>query len=190
MVGESVRILNDYDHSVPFDEYNVNMEWYIRQAKDFIEEIEPVNKPISMFADGTDFSAKTGSITEMEVVLPKKQKPASEKDILDAANTKRTFPVEKGYLLVKRVDTTYKTPTISVYSLAKGIEMNLKMTSAMFTSRPLSSNDVILLKRASKKPKRTLRGAEWVTVPNKFVYYIESFELVSSIPQFIKQNRL
>lgn len=190
MVGESVRILNDYDPAVLFEDYKVNMEWYIRQAKDFVEEIEPINKPISMFAEGTDFSAKKGSITETEIAVPKKKKATSEKDILESANTKRTFPVEKGYLLVKRVNTTYKTPSISVYSLAKGIEMTLKISTAMFEKNKLYANDVILLRRTSKKPKKRLEGAEWVTVPNEFVYYIESFDHVTSIPMFIKQNRL
>lgn len=194
MVGESVKVLNDYDSSVNFVDYNVNMEWYIRQAKDFIEEIEPVSKPMSMFADNTDFSAKRGSITETEVVIPKKKKKTtSEKDILESASTKRTFPVEKGYLLVKRVTVSQfktKTATISVYSLAKGIEMNLKMTPAMFEATKISANDVILLKRTSKKPRKIAQGADWVVVPNEFNYYIESFELVKNIPLFIKQNRL
>jgi hypothetical protein len=38
---EQVRLLNNYDHTLPFDAYDVDMEFYRKEAQSYIEEIEP-----------------------------------------------------------------------------------------------------------------------------------------------------
>ena len=47
--GSSVQVLNDYDAQTPFSQYNVNLDFYKREAMKYIEEIEPPARQASMF---------------------------------------------------------------------------------------------------------------------------------------------
>lgn len=40
-VGKQVRILNNYDPSLPFESYDVDISFYRKEAQSYIEEIEP-----------------------------------------------------------------------------------------------------------------------------------------------------
>jgi len=40
--GETVQILNDYDSSKPFDEYNADISYYKKEAEKIIREIRPI----------------------------------------------------------------------------------------------------------------------------------------------------
>lgn len=48
-VGYSVQLLNDFDDQVPFNQYDVNLEFYKKEALKYIEEIEPPARQSSMF---------------------------------------------------------------------------------------------------------------------------------------------
>lgn len=50
LVGNAVRILNQYDWSVPIEDYDIDYDWYIRKAELMIEEMLQLNKPMDMFA--------------------------------------------------------------------------------------------------------------------------------------------
>ena len=64
--GKTVQILNDYNPDKPFHEYNVNKEFYIKEAKELIKKIEPeaVQSPLfemnQDFGKRTDFTGKIG----------------------------------------------------------------------------------------------------------------------------------
>jgi hypothetical protein len=40
-VGNYVRMLNDYDSKTPFEEYDVNLNFYKEEVMKIIDEIEP-----------------------------------------------------------------------------------------------------------------------------------------------------
>jgi hypothetical protein len=40
-VGEQVRILNNFDPTLPFESYDVDLDFYRKEAQSYIEEIEP-----------------------------------------------------------------------------------------------------------------------------------------------------
>lgn len=48
-VGKLVRILNDFDKDIPFSEYNVNLDFYKKEALKYIDEIEPLAVQGSLF---------------------------------------------------------------------------------------------------------------------------------------------
>ena len=48
-VGNTVQLLNDFDDQVPFSQYDVNLDFYRREALKYIQEIEPPSRQASMF---------------------------------------------------------------------------------------------------------------------------------------------
>lgn len=58
-VGHSVTILNDYNSSDKFEDYDVNFNFYIKECNDIIEELEPSVTQIDMFSNVEDWGRKT-----------------------------------------------------------------------------------------------------------------------------------
>jgi hypothetical protein len=48
-VGNSVQLLNDFDDRLPFSHYDVNLDFYKREALKYIEEIEPSLRQAALF---------------------------------------------------------------------------------------------------------------------------------------------
>ena len=48
-VGKHTRLLNDFNESVPLNDYDINFSFYKNEAKKSIEEIEPSNKQFNIF---------------------------------------------------------------------------------------------------------------------------------------------
>jgi hypothetical protein len=60
LVGNSVQLLNDFDQEIPFSDYDINFDFYKKEAVKHIEEIEPTIRQTSMF-DLFDFQTEDGS---------------------------------------------------------------------------------------------------------------------------------
>lgn len=191
MVGQPVTILNDYDPTVPFEGYDINFKWYIKQAKDMIEEIEPTTVQLDMFGN-TTLSATTTSLSEeTSNKLANTKVPSKPKDILEAPKTKKKFPVSRSFMLVTNISTTEAgVKNITVYNLASGREAKLKMNKVLYGVKAIEVGNLLEITRFSKKQKSYKDGKNYVDVAGEFFYYIESFEIVRDIEKFIKQNRL
>jgi len=48
-VGNYVQLQNDFDDQIPFNQYDVNFDFYRKEALKYIEEIEPTVRQTSMF---------------------------------------------------------------------------------------------------------------------------------------------
>jgi hypothetical protein len=59
-VGNYVQLLNDFDPEIPFSEYDINFDFYKKEALKHIEEIEPTIRQASMF-DWFDSQPEGGS---------------------------------------------------------------------------------------------------------------------------------
>lgn len=51
LVGENVTILNDYDETLPISEYNINYDWYISEAKKYVDGILEYSDTFQPFVD-------------------------------------------------------------------------------------------------------------------------------------------
>ena len=181
-VGKTVRLLNDYDPEVSFEEYDVNVNWYIREAQSIIDEIEP--KQISMFGEDIDYGTKPVRLQTPKTNLAPKVKVPKEKDIREASKTRRTFNVSAKYMLVEKLDTKF-APRLEMYSLEKGTGKHiLKIKKSVFEKKPVRIGDVLLLGDIRKEPK-TVKGENgFVKVEGEWVWWIYDYDIVSDFKDF------
>src|SRR5258706_1215370 len=152
MVGLPVTILNDYDPNIPFEQYDINFKWYIKQAKDMIEEIEPTIIQLDMFGNATMIATTTSLSQETSAKLSETKKPKKPKDILEADKTKKKFPVSRSFMLVTGISTTEAgVKNITVYNLASGREAKLKMNKVLFGGKSVDVGNLLEITRFSKK---------------------------------------
>lgn len=181
-VGKTVRLLNDYDREVPFEDYDVNVNWYIREAQSIIDEIEP--KQISMFGENIDYGTKPARLQTPKTNLTPKVKIPKEKDIREASKTRRTFNVSAKYMLVEKLDTKF-APRLEMYSLEKGTGKHiLKIKKSVFEKKPVRIGDVLLLNDIRKEPKTVKGDNGFVNVEGEWVWWIYDYDIVNDFKDF------
>lgn len=129
-VNRTVRILNDYDTSVPFDTYKIDYSFYEKEVMKMVDEIEP--KQLKLFDVS---SVGVSNKTKMTARTPKVDVEVDEKNIirtlnklgknqlssrLDAivANSETIEEISNRYTYV--MDFDHRTMEIKSYCLAKG----------------------------------------------------------------------
>ena len=60
-VGNCVQLQNDFDRAIPFSDYDINFDFYKKEAKKCIEEIEPTVTQASLFDLFADFQTTDAS---------------------------------------------------------------------------------------------------------------------------------
>lgn len=187
-VGKMVQLLNEYDKNKPFDEYLVNKDWYIKEAKSMIEEIEPSVVQISMFDMNADYGKRTNFLGQ-EVIKKKKtiSTPAEKKitiqEVTGANRTKLTYDVDSKYALVVSVDLKY-SPSVKFYSLSKGTETNFKIRKETFNARKLSVGQIVSLEEFEKKPKWVKDGKGFKEVKGEFVWWLANYKIIETVEDF------
>lgn len=92
-VGEQVRILNDFDATVPFEDYDVDLSFYEKEAMKIVNEIEPPQ--LTLFSLSFQDAGK-----KTKIEMPKKEEPIQEK----ATTVSNINKLGKNQLL-KRIET-------------------------------------------------------------------------------------
>lgn len=143
-VGNTTQILNDYDESKPFDEYDVDLLFYEREANKFIDEIRP--KQMSLF-DHEKIGygeiprmeyTPSENIEEEELVinieyLNKLGKNQLIKKVEEVVQTESSLPfVNPLYAYVQ--DISPQTMEVKLYALKKGEETVVKLDRAFYKS--------------------------------------------------------
>jgi len=191
-VGKMIQILNEYDPSKSFESYLVNKEWYIKEAKKMIEEIEPSVVQTSMFDNNIDFGKRTNFLGQ-EITKKKKgvssvlDKKITEKEIREANKRKLTYDVNSKYALVTGVDLKY-SPSITFYSLSKGTEQKFKIKKGLFDGNPLRYGDIVSLNNFEKKNKFVKSGDGFKEVPNEYVWWIVDYEKINNVEEFKRKQ--
>jgi len=191
-VGKMIQILNEYDPSKSFESYLVNKEWYIKEAKKMIEEIEPSVVQTSMFDNNIDFGKRTNFLGQ-EITKKKKgvssvlDKKITEKEVREANKRKLTYDVNAKYALVTGVDLKY-SPSITFYSLSKGTEQKFKIKKGLFDGNPLRYGDIVSLNNFEKKNKFVKSGDGFKEVPNEYVWWIVDYEKINNVEEFKRKQ--
>jgi len=187
-----IQILNEYDPSKSFESYLVNKEWYIKEAKKMIEEIEPSVVQTSMFDNNIDFGKRTNFLGQ-EITKKKKgvssvlDKKITEKEVREANKRKLTYDVNAKYALVTGVDLKY-SPSITFYSLSKGTEQKFKIKKGLFDGNPLRYGDIVSLNNFEKKNKFVKSGDGFKEVPNEYVWWIVDYEKINNVEEFKRKQ--
>lgn len=186
-VGEYVRLLNDYDPSIKFEDYDVDLEWYIREARKMVEEIEPKIVQGDMFSGVSDFGRKTtlnGIVAPPKSKREKKEKIVTEKDVREAVRTKETFDVSGRYMVVTQTNTTY-SPVITMHSLQKGTGGHkIKIKKNVWASNQLKVGDIIYLSDMKEEPAVKMENNKFVPVEGKTVWWLNKYHVVTDFSKF------
>jgi hypothetical protein len=183
--GKTVQILNIYDPSLPFENYNVNLSFYIKEAKDLIEEVVPTAVQETLFEMNQDFGKRT-NFQGKEIVKKKgttTSKKITEDEIRQADKKKLTYDVDPSLALVIDLNLKY-APTLTFYSLSKGTKTTFKISKKDFEKVKLSYGDVVRLDGFEKKPRYKKEGAAFVPVPGEFVWWVNRYSIVNDFSDF------
>ena len=140
-VGKLVRILNDYDTAIPFENYDIDFAFYEKEAMKIIDAIEP--KQIPLF----DLSALTKSkITKMQLPVTENKTEEREFSVYELNKLgknqllKKIEDIANSHQIIKKISPRYvfitsfdrRTMVAEVYCLAKGINQTISIDRKAF----------------------------------------------------------
>jgi hypothetical protein len=152
-VGKLVRILNDYDPLLPFEQYEIDLSFYEKEAMKIVDEIEP--KQMNLF----DLSSLgKSSITKAEAASLVEKIAPEEKITVVALNKlgknqlvrrietliKNNQKIEKispRYVYVLNLDS--RSMTADVYCLAKGIIHSVVVDKTAYKKSRLDKGNLV-----------------------------------------------
>jgi len=150
-VGRLVKILNDYDSSIPFSSYEVDLAFYEKQVMKIVDEIEP--KQLTLF----DFSGLAPSvIIKAPVSAPAedKEERINVKDINKMGKNQRLARIESvvknnqrveniNYRYVYIIDFEFKTMTADIYCLGKGVRQSIKINKSAYKKNKIQKGQIV-----------------------------------------------
>ncbi len=183
-VGQNIRILNDYYSTTPFEDYDVDLDWYIREAKSRIEEIEPTVVQLTMFGAEIDYGKKVKMIAPSEKKKRPSPKKIKESDIREANKTRTRYEISQKYFLVTDVNTKW-TPVVTLYNFESGTgNLKAKIKKPSFERKPLKVGDVVFAKELSEEPKLEKVGDTFVPVAGQTVWWLKAYALITDFSEF------
>jgi len=160
-VGRLARILNDYDPSVPFEEYDVDLPFYEKEVMKIVDEIEP--KQISMFELS---SLGKSSITKMkiptaqaddvwveEVITADKLNKLGKNQLVKRIETiiknrQKIDKISPRYVYILNFDS--RSMKAEVYCLTKGIKQTVGVDKAAYKKARLEQGNIVFCTKFEK----------------------------------------
>jgi hypothetical protein len=159
-VGRQVRILNDFDATIPFEDYHVDLSFYEKEVMKIIDEIEP--KQLILFDLKFEESGKK---TKFEI--PAKREDEEEKNVTsgDLKRLGKNQLIKKIESIVEKnekidgVDPRYvyvdafnaKSMIALVYCLAKGVRAPIIIDRQAYKKNKLETGQIIYCTKFGKK---------------------------------------
>ena len=160
-VGRLARILNDYDPSVPFEEYDVDLPFYEKEVMKIVDEIEP--KQISMFELS---SLGKSSMTKMKIPsAPAEDIWVEEVITADKLNklgknqmVKRIETIVKNRQKIEKISPRYvyilsfdsRAMKAEVYCLTKGIKQTVGVDKVAYKKARLEQGNIVFCTKFEK----------------------------------------
>lgn len=86
----------------------------------------------------------------------------------------------KGVAIVSDIDTKY-SPKLSMYALANGNTIDVKISKRIFNRNQLEVGDVIMINNTIIKPRQTKNeNGEWVDIPDSKVFWVTDYRKVTN----------
>jgi hypothetical protein len=144
-VGRLVRILNDYNNKILFETYDVDYNYYIKEAMKIVDEIEPKQQPLfdlSLVDSGAIFKmplSRQYTLFAEDYTpggLNKLGKLQRMKKIEQLVNQKGVIPnLNVRYTYITNFDAS--TMVAYLYSLGKGAEKKIQIARDAYKKEPL-----------------------------------------------------
>lgn len=160
-VGNTMQILNDYDESTPFEEYDVDLAFYEKEAYKFIDEIRPKQMSLFSYDDIGNGSTpqmeyeKTGTQTEDALIinadyLNKLGKNQLIKKIEEIVQSEESLPfVDPLYAYVQ--DISPQTMEVKLYALKNGVETVVKLDRMFYKNNRIFPGILIYCNKFRKE---------------------------------------
>ena len=189
-VGQNIRLLNEYNSSNPLKNHDINFDWYIKEAKDAVEDIEPSTFQLDLFSfTNMDFGSLEKMTPPQAALDNKKTKKITikEKDVREAYKTRSKFPsASSKYFMVTNIFRGEHGTSIKVYSMAKGTEHSFKIKKNVENTSPLNTGEILLAEEFIKKDRYKKEGEGFVKVIGEYVWQLDAYKKISSM-EFIKE---
>ncbi len=159
-VGRQVRILNDYDITVPFESYNVDLSFYEKEVMKIVDEIEP--KQLLLFSLSFEESGK-----KRRFELPVRQELQEEKNVTSAdinklgknqllkrietiaENNEKIDGLDPRYVFIEAFNI--KSMTAIVYCLAKGVRQPIAIDKQAYKKNKIENGYIIYCNKFEKR---------------------------------------
>lgn len=161
-VGRMVRILNDYDASVPFEKYKVDLQFYEKEVMKLIDEIEP--RQISLF----DLSSLGNSTISKAEVLTNELPPEEEDNTVKSLNKlgknqlkRRIETIVKNNEVIDNISSRYvyiisfdsKQMIANIYCLSKGIKQSIFIGKTAYKKHNIEEGQLVFCNKFKKLSK-------------------------------------
>lgn len=167
-VGRQVRILNDYDASVPFSDYQVDLAFYEKEIMKILDEIEP--KQLKLFELPSDnFAKKTSnkensapvSAAAVDFVpnidkLGKNQLISYIETVVN--NRRKIKDISPRYVYIRHFD--HRTMTATIYCLAKSITQDIVVDKSAYKKAKIETGQIVYCNKFDKEQKLLLLDYE------------------------------
>lgn len=154
-VGRLVRILNNYDENIPFEDYDVDFSFYEKEAMKIINEIEPLQDSLfdlTKLSDGgiiqnKEFESKQRGDKKFNVHdLNKLAIGTFDKTVAFIVNSEDTIQnINPRFVFVTKLDK--KAMSAELYCFLKGTSSTIKIEKGFFKKNPFSENDILYCKK-------------------------------------------
>ena len=158
-VGRLVYVLNDYDPSIPFKDYQVDLSFYEKEVMKIVDEIEP--KQMSLF-DLSTIGRSTLTKAEVSSVLstaPEKDITVAElnklgknqllKKIEEIVNdNKKIAKISPRYVYIE--DFSSREMTAYIYCLSKGIRQAIAVDKKAYKKTGLTKGKLVYCSKFEK----------------------------------------
>ena len=161
-VGHMVSILNDFDPTVPFEPYEVDLAFYEKEVMKTIDEIEP--KQLSLF----DFSEIDTSVAKNKVQMPVTNKPlVTKEEILTVSKlnklgknqlakkienivnaNQKIEEISPRYVYVESFDS--KAMIANVYCLSKAVRQSLPIDKKAYKKQQIETGQLVFCTKFEK----------------------------------------
>jgi hypothetical protein len=158
-VGRLINILNDYDDTVPFEEYSVDLLFYEKEVMKIIDEVEP--RQVALFDLTTSLRGGVvklqmpigDEVTKVEInnvaELNKLGKNQLNKRIETLVkHNQKIDKISPRYIYILNLDT--KTMVANIYCLAKGIKKSIFIDKRAYKDNRLEIGQLVYCNKFEK----------------------------------------
>jgi len=151
-VGNLVTILNEYDEKVPFENYNVDLVFYEKEAMKIIDKVEPKQIPLfdlSSLERSTMVKADVSEITsdakKLKPTIRELNKLGKNQLVIKlesmANNGETVRTISPRYVYV--IDYNAKTSMATLYCLGRGTTQTMKIDKKIYRDTPIQKGQLV-----------------------------------------------